>query len=172
MKETINPINVKVPQELINYRLQAKSILAFCTNQAYANNQKFSYSIEFKKGEQAITYDNINFIKHYYTFNLILLDKNKSIIGKRIELYSTHYPISMGENSITLEKLAYKDFFINGIASLINNSYSIYLNSLQKDLVKPEDVTSEDAEREAAIIKNRVDSSIIEEEKPKIIITK
>jgi hypothetical protein len=172
MKETINPINVKVPQELINYRLQAKSILAFCTNQAYANNQKFSYSIEFKKGEQAITYDNVNYIKHYYTFSLILLNKNTSIIGQRIELYVTHYPISMGENSITLEKLAYKDFFTNAIASLINNTYAMYINSLQKDLVKPEDVTSEDAEREAAIIKNRIESGITEEEKPKLIITK
>ena len=154
-KGDTSPKKINVPQELINYRLQAKGILAFLTNQAYANKRKYSYAIEFEKGNAEITLTGNERIKHYYIFKLILTDKSESVIGKRIELVANFYPSSIGENTTKCELQAYKDFFLNGIASYINTSFAIYINGLNKPVVTPEDITLEEAVREAAIIEGK-----------------
>ena len=146
-----------VPQELTNYRLQAKSILAFLTNQAYAHKRKYSYTIEFTKGDKVITLDGVKPITNYYAFVLVLTDKSESVIGKRIELVNNYYPSSIGENATKCELQAYKDFFLNGIASYINTSFAIYINSINNPVVTPEDITVEEAVREAAVINNRAE---------------
>ena len=172
--------NKVVPQELSNYRLQAKSILAFLTNQAYANKRKYSYTIEFVKGDKVITLDGVKPITNYYAFILVLTDKSESIIGKRIELVNNYYPPSIGENATKCELQAYKDFFLNGIASYINTSFAIYINSISKPVVTPEDITVEEAIREAAIINNRAEPIVgvvdqvkayIDEKNPPLILT-
>ena len=171
MQESNKQINdIKVPQELINYRIQVKGILAFLTNQAYAYKRKHSYKVEFVKGDKAITLDGVKVIKDYYQFILVLIDKTDSIVGKRIELINNFYPPSIGENAAKCELQAYKDFMLNGVASYINTSFAMYINNLDKPEVKAEDITLEEAVREAAVINNKAEAVIAPE--PKLVITK
>jgi len=154
----------KVPIELTNIRLQVKSVLAFLTNQAYSYNRKIAYSTEFTKGDKSITIDNVKICKDYYVFKLVAIDRTESFIGKRIELLTNFYPCSIGENKTKLEKQALDDFIINSVASLINTTYAVYMNTNSESNVKVEDIKPEEAEREYAILSNRQESKIITNE--------
>lgn len=147
-------------QVLIELESLVKECFRFCTNQAYANGNKISYAVEWKKGEKALE-DNGTRITSYYTLRVTMLDKRETPVGKTIELYTNHYPVKIGTPVEKLEELAYKELVVNGIASLINVTYAGYLEQTQKAYTKVEDVK---LSPELEVLKDA-----IEEAKPTII---
>lgn len=149
-------------QVLIETEALVKEALRVCTNQAYANGYKISYSVKWEKGEQALLDPQGKKITNYHSLTLTMIDKRESPIGSSIELYRNYYPAKIGTPTEKLEEVAYKEFILNGISSLINVTYAGYEEQKKKTYTNVEDVK---LNPELETLKD-----VIEESKPKIIV--
>lgn len=136
----------KTPKSLILQELESlvKKSLAMMTNQMYGRNIKFSYYIDWTKGDAMIDNGKGHKTKDYYVMTMSMVDKNKSIEGVRIPLYITYYPVTIGFTNNKLLEQAYRDLLLNGMQSLVNTSYGLYIEQQEQEAVKPEDITASD----------------------------
>jgi hypothetical protein len=116
---------------LIELRSTVKQICIDLTNQYHIQNYKLSVHTEFVKGDGIIVVDKKN-ITEYYTFKLYLIDKKDKNKHETINLYTANYkPTS--NNTFMIEETAIKDFLRLGILSLVNLSYTNYIQNQEKD---------------------------------------
>ncbi len=127
-------------QSLITLELLVNKFLADMTNQAYSRNHKFGYKVAWDKGVSKIADEQGNTINNYYAFTFYLVDKTESPVGNKVELYNNYYPTNLETTVDKLQELAYKDFLLNGIQSLANVTYSLYLQRKENTIIKHEEV--------------------------------
>lgn len=149
-----------VPLLLTEYRSLINRALAFMTNQAYANGNKFSYHYEFKKGKGIITLDGVKHIKDYYTLTLYMNDKSTSkVYSERINLIQQHYPAT-GESVHKIEMNGLYELILNGLISVTNTTYYLHLDQKKKPKVTLEDVTEGDIKKDDIILNANIKKDI------------
>ena len=150
---------------LIELESLVKQCLTSMTNQMYARNIKFAYKMKWEKGEALIDNGAGHKTRDYYSLSLYLVDKNKTLEGEIVTLYVNYYPVRPGDTQNKLLELAYKELLLNGIQSLTNVLYANYLEQIQTDAVKVEDITAKDIEAADAleVLKETTKSKLITE---------
>lgn len=136
-KQFVNK-NVKRHQSLIEIESLVKGFIVNMTNQAYGQNYKFAFRVEWTKGTGQIIDNNDKVSKNYYHFSFHMIDKTKSMVGKKIDLYDNYYPMVALKSAEKLEEEAYKEFLLNGLRQLYHVSYITHLEELklEKEQVK------------------------------------
>lgn len=123
--------NIKRHQSLIEIESLVKSFITTMTNQAYGQNYKFGFRVEWTKGTGQIIDNNDKASKNYYHFSFYMIDKTKSIVGKRVNLYDNYYPMTALKSAEKLEEEAYREFLLNGLRQLYHVSYVTHLEELK-----------------------------------------
>lgn len=126
-------------QNLTELETLIKQFLVVLTNQAYAMNNKQGFRLTWEKGTAMIeAYGKVH--KNYYTLKFFIIDKNESPVGKEIVLLQNHYPVVPLQSKEKLEEEAYKEFLLNGLRCLYNNTFGLYLQNKDKEFVQPSDI--------------------------------
>lgn len=126
-------------QKLTELETLLKEFLVIMTNQSYGMNVKHGYRYTWTKGTGKIELDG-KYYTNYFTLRFYMVDKNKSVVGKEIDLIVNHYPIIGLQTREKLEEEAYKELLLNGMRCLVNNTYACYIQHQDKKLVEPTDV--------------------------------
>jgi hypothetical protein len=125
--------NIRRHRSLIEVESLVKSFIVNMTNQAYGLNHKFAFRVEWSKGTGQIIDNNDKVSKNYYHFSFHMIDKTKSMIGKKIDLYDNYYPMEALKTAEKLEEEAYKEFLLNGLRQLYHVSYITHLEELKME---------------------------------------
>ena len=131
-------------QNLTELETLIKNFLVVITNQSYSMNVKHGYRLTWTKGTAQVELDGQRYT-NYYTLRFYMIDKNQSVIGKEVVLLENHYPIIGLQSKEKLEEEAYKEFLLNGVRCLVNNTYASYLSHRDKEYVQPSDVQINEA---------------------------
>lgn len=131
-------------QTLTELETLIKSFLVVITNQSYSMNVKHGYRLTWTKGTKEIELDGKRY-KNYYTLRFFMIDKNQSVIGKEVTLLENHYPVIGLQSKEKLEEEAYKEFLLNGVRCLVNNTYAAYITHRDKEYVRPSDIQINEA---------------------------
>ena len=131
---------------LTELRSVVNTSLRFLTNQTYSRNHKFSYLYEFVRGDQTIELGSGRITKDYFAVRLILVDKTESFIGERVVLLECFYPVEPGVSVPKLEEQGLRELLQNGLASLINNTYALYMRRKDEEAAEAKDVKINEAQ--------------------------
>lgn len=130
-QSTFKDKNIKRHQALVEIESLVKGMVNAMTNQAYGQNYKFGFRVEWKKGTGQIVDNKDKVSKNYYHFSFYMIDKTKTIVGKRVNLYDNYYPMVAMKSAEKLEEEAYKEFLLNGLRQLYHVSYITHLEELK-----------------------------------------
>lgn len=125
-------------QTLTQLEALIKQFMVTMTNQSYGMNVKRGYRVTWEKGKAKVRVDDKVYTE-YYTLRFFMVDKTNSPIGKEIDLLTLHYPKIGLQTKEKLEEEAYKEFLLNGMRCLVNNTFADYL----KHQEEPEQPTDE-----------------------------
>lgn len=131
-------------QTLIELRSLLDDCLRKMTNDAYSNNVKYSFKIDWTKGTGIIQSPLGENITNYYVLRFYFIDKTESVVGNEVELSELYYSIKSDSTSEKQEEIAYKEFVLNGTRSMYNILYSAIWQQNAKEIICPENITDKD----------------------------